>query len=84
MCWALGCGFVLARPASESPELLALDEGAEAPPELLEPELPQAATMTAHTVVMSATAIVAAVLRVIFCTSTIPPAYLLSGRNPGG
>jgi hypothetical protein len=72
MCWALGSGFVLARPASESPELLELDEDPELPlelpelPELLEPELPQAATATAHTAAMAAIRSAPAVLRVIF------------------
>ena len=36
MCWAPASGFVLARPASESPELLELDEDPELPLELSE------------------------------------------------
>src|SRR5690348_4884883 len=69
MCWALASGFVLARPASDSPELLELDEDPELPLELFElpePELPQAATATAHTAAITATRSAAAVLRVIF------------------
>jgi hypothetical protein len=72
MCWALASGFVLARPASESPELLELDEDPELPleppevPELPEPELPQAATASAHTAAIAVSRSVPAVLRVIF------------------
>jgi hypothetical protein len=78
MCCALGCGFVLARPASESPELVALDDEPELPLELfelLEPELPQAATTTAHTAAMSASRNAPAALPVILCmfkTSRVP------------
>jgi hypothetical protein len=72
MCWALASGFVLARPASESPELLELDEDPELPlelpevPELPDPELPQAATATAHTAAIAASRSAPAILRVIF------------------
>ncbi|MGZ4196508.1 MAG: hypothetical protein ACXVSJ_08785 [Solirubrobacteraceae bacterium] len=73
----------MARPASESPELLELAEDPELPLELLElpePELPQAATVTAQAAVTSAIRSAAAVVRVIFCMSTRPPAYLSSGH----
>jgi hypothetical protein len=85
MCWALGSGFVLARPASESPELFELAEDPALPLalfELLEPELPQAATVTAQAAVRSASRIAVAVLRVIFCMSTRPPAYLFRPCEP--
>jgi hypothetical protein len=61
MCWALALGFVLASPVSESPLELEpeLDDEPELAPELLEalellePELPHAATTTAHTAATS-------------------------------
>jgi hypothetical protein len=93
MCWALGCGFVLARPESESPALLELDEDPAAPLELFElpePELPQAATTTAHTDI-AASRSAAVVLRVIFsivhnlprtCRQAMPPgADPIRGRS---
>jgi hypothetical protein len=77
---------VLARPASESPELLELVDDPELPLELFElpePELPQAASVTAQAAVISAIRTAATGLRVIFCISTRPPAYLWSGHaNP--
>jgi hypothetical protein len=72
MCWALAFGFVLARPASDSPELLELDEDPELPlelpevPELPDPELPQAATNTAHAAAIAASRSAPAVFDVIF------------------
>jgi hypothetical protein len=69
MCWALASGFVLARPTSDSPELLEPEVDPELPLELFElpePELPQAATATAHTAAITASRSVPAVLRVIF------------------
>src|ERR1700761_8430953 len=69
MCWALPSGLVLARPASESPELLVLDEDPVLPlelPEPPEPELPQPATAAAHTAAVAASRSAVTVLRVIF------------------
>jgi hypothetical protein len=87
MCWAAGSGFVLARPASESPELVELDEDPELPFELFELpelELPQAATPTAQTADMSATACTAVVLRVIFSIVDNLPRTLSSGHATRG
>jgi hypothetical protein len=91
MCWALGSGFVSARPASESPELLELDEDPELPlelpelPELPELELPQAATATAHTAATAASRIAPAVLRVIFSiVRNLPRTIFPVGRVSAG
>jgi len=97
MCWALASGFVLARPASESPELLELDEDPELPlelpevPELPDPELPQAATATAHTAAIAASRSAPAILRVIFsivhnlprarATETLPSRSSIGSRH---
>jgi hypothetical protein len=60
MCWALESGLVTASPASESPPELELEDAAEVAPELLlgllelvEPELPQAATVIPHVIAIS-------------------------------
>jgi len=86
MCWALGSGFVLARPASERPELVALDEDPELALELFElpEELPQAATTTAHPAAITASRSAAVVWRVIFSIVHNLPRTCRKSMRPAG